>query len=104
MIVQALRSYEEAYRSRDSRRVGSLWPSLGKRELGRIDEFFRIAKSVELHLEPLQAPQIDNDTAVVRCRRAMSFHDGRGQQKPLEDTVTIRLRKSGDQWVFEAIQ
>ena len=104
MIGQALRSYEEAYRSRDGRRIGSLWPSLGKRELGRIDKFFRIAKSVELRLEPLQAPQIDNDTAVARCRRVMSFHDERGQQKPLEDTVTIRLRKSGDQWVFEAIQ
>jgi hypothetical protein len=104
MIIQAFRSYEEAYRNRDSRRIAAVWPSLGKKELGRIEDFFRIAKSVELRLESQDPPQIDNDTAVVRCRRTMRFNDERGQQKPLEDTVTIRLRKNGDQWVFEAIQ
>jgi hypothetical protein len=104
MIAQALRNYEEAYRNRDNRRVAAVWPSLGKRELGRIEDFFRMAKSVELRLEAPEPPQIDNDTAVIRCRRTMRFTDERGQQKPLEDTVTIRMRKSGDQWVFEAIQ
>lgn len=103
-ITQTLRSYEEAYRSRDSQRVSSLWPSLGKRDLGRIEEFFRLAKTVELRLDPLSPVKIENDKAIVQCRRTMRFADERTQPKPIQDIVTIGLQRSGPQWVIEFVR
>jgi hypothetical protein len=103
-IAETLQSYEEAYRNRDSQRVSSLWPSLGRRDLARIEEFFKIAKTVELRLDPIAPPKIESDKAVVQCRRTMRFADERTQQKPVEDIVTIGLQKSGANWVIDYVR
>jgi hypothetical protein len=104
LIAQTLKHYEEAYQSRESQRVAQIWPSLGKRDLSRIDDFFQMARQVDLRLDPVAPPQVEKDAAVVQCRRTMRFNDDRGQQKPLEDTVAIRLRKIGDRWVIESVR
>ena len=103
-IARTLQAYEEAYRSRDAQRVGAIWPSLPKRDLSRIDGFFRLAKTVELTLQAVAPAKIENDKAVVQCRRTMRFVDERAQHKPVEDTVTVRLKKAGDQWLFDSVQ
>jgi hypothetical protein len=104
VITEALKQYEQAYANRDSQSVGALWPSLGKRELARIDEFFRIAKKVDLRLEPAGPPQIAKEGAVVLCRRSLRFADDRDLQKTVDDTVTIRLRKADERWVIESVK
>jgi uncharacterized caspase-like protein len=104
MITEVLRDYEQAYADRDSRAMGALWPSLGSRELERIGDFFRMARQVELRLDAAGPPQIEKDTAVVQCRRSLRFSDDRGQQKPVEDTVIIRLRRAGERWVIESLE
>ena len=103
-IAEVLRRYEEAYAKRQTEGVAGAWPSLGKRDLARIDEFFGIAKQVQLRLQPVGHAQIDKDAAVVQCRRMLRFSDNRGEQRPVEDTVTITLRKSGDQWTIESVR
>ena len=103
-IVQTLRRYEEAYRNRDAHLVSSLWPSLGKRDLGRIEEFFEVAKVIDLRLEPVAAAAVDGEKAAVQCRRTMQFTDERGRQKPISDDIKITLRKAGAHWLIESVQ
>lgn len=103
-IDEVLRAYEEAYRNRDSQRVSLLWPALGKRDLGRVEDFFRLAKTVELRLDPVSAPQIDGEAAVIQCRRTLRFTDERGQGRPVEDMVTVRLRLADERWVIESVR
>jgi hypothetical protein len=104
LIAEALKHYEQAYANRDGQKVGALWPSLGKRELARIDEFFRIAKQVALRLDAAGPPQIAKDSAVLECRRSLRFSDERDQQKAVDDTVTIRFRKTDERWVIESVK
>jgi Caspase domain len=104
MIMDVLKGYERAYGNRDGHGIGALWPSLGKRELDRIDGFFRIARQVELRLDALAPAQVEQDTAAIQCRRRLMFSDDRGQQKPVEDTVTIRLRRTGERWVIDSVR
>jgi hypothetical protein len=103
-IEETIRMYQDAYRSRDSQRVNALWPSLGKRDLARIEDFFKIAKTVELRLDAVSSPKVEGEKAVVQCRRSMRFADDRGQQKPVEDVVTIVLQKSGARWVIDSVR
>ena len=70
----------------------------------RIEEFFRLAKTVELRLDPLSPVKIENDKAIVQCRRTMRFADERTQPKPIQDIVTIGLQRSGPQWVIEFVR
>jgi hypothetical protein len=102
-IARLLKSYQEAYAGRNVQSVGELWPSLGKRELSRIDDFFRIARQVELRLDPVGPVQVEKSSAAIQCRRTMRFNDDRGQQKLVEDTITMRFRKSGERWVIESV-
>jgi hypothetical protein len=99
-----LKSYEDAYRSRDTQQVALLWPALSKRDLDRVDGFFRIAREIDLRLEASNAAEIKEGSAVVRCRRVLKFFDDRGQQRPVEDSVSVALRKRGERWVIESIQ
>lgn len=103
-VADALRGYEEAYRSRNIKLVSHLWPSLAKRDLARVEDFFEIARTIDLGLRPISSPQIENDKATVQCRRTMEFTDQRGQQKRIEDAVTIALRKTGSNWIIETIR
>jgi hypothetical protein len=103
-ITEILREYEEAYRNRDSQRVSRIWPSLAKRDLARIEDFFRIAKAIELRLDAVSPARIESDKAIVQCRRTMRFSDERTQQRSVEDVVTIGLRQAGSQWVIESVR
>ena len=103
-IAEVLRRYEEAYEKPQTEGVGGVWPSLGKRDLVRVDEFFRMAKQVQLRLEPVGRAQIDEDAAVVQCRRTLRFSDNRGEQRSIQDVVTIALRKSGERWTIGSVR
>ena len=104
LIAEILKSYEDAYRNRDSQGVSRIWPSLGKRDLARIEDFFRIARTVELRLDPVSPAKIESDKAIVQCKRIMRFSDERTQQRSVEDVVTIGLHQTGSQWVIESVR
>lgn len=104
LVRKVLQSYQQAFTEEDVDRIRALWPGLGRRDLGRIEEFFRIARSVSLELRPSAEPKLQAQSAAVTCRRVLKFTDERGTQRPVEDSVTVRLLKQGGAWVIESIQ
>jgi hypothetical protein len=101
-IQAALDGFRQAYESRDVHRLKLVWPSLDNSRLRSFEEFFKIAKSVTIQLQPTGEPTLEGDRASVVCRRLIEFADSRNNTKRTDDVVTIRLRAAGNSWVFES--
>jgi len=56
-------------------------------------------------LQPVTEPKFSGDTAVVACIRSISVQmkDG-ARQKPIDQNVNVRLKKSGSAWVITALE
>jgi ketosteroid isomerase-like protein len=102
-IREVLERYGEAYRARDVQQVAALWPSLSQEQIRRLADSFRVAVSIQQDLLPLADPVVRGDQATVRCRRLIRYEDERGPQRPVDDQVTVVLRKQQGSWVIEAV-
>ncbi len=103
-ILKLLQRYAQAYEQRDSRAVSAIWPTLNRKDLKTIENAFKAARAVDMHLRPLRPPLIEGDRATVICARALQFTFGGQKEVPKEDTVTVSLRKQSNSWVIEAVQ
>jgi ketosteroid isomerase-like protein len=102
-IRDVLRRYGEAYRARDAAQVSALWPTLTADQVRRIADSFRIAVSIEQDLVPLAEPDVRGNEATVRCRRLIRYEDERGPQRPVDEQVTVTLRKQQGAWLIQAV-
>jgi hypothetical protein len=93
-LLDTLNRYQAAYESRDTDAIRTLWPSLGRDDLSKI----------EMTLQPQGSPKFSGDTATIACRRSITaqMKDGT-RQRPAEQDVTVRLKKSGAAWVISAL-
>ncbi len=104
MILATLQRYREAYQDKDIERLKSLRPGFSRNDLRNLEETFRFARQVKMDLEPAGDPQVDADLATVRCRQTIQLRDERGAMPAAKSDVLIKLRRSADGWVIEAIQ
>jgi len=102
-IVAVLGKYRDAYNQKNLSGVSAVWPSLKKGDLDRIKGFFEFARTVQMDLRPGQI-EVAGDSASVVCQRTVAFSDRNGPQKPQQDSVTVRLTKSGAGWVIQSVQ
>jgi uncharacterized caspase-like protein len=103
-LFEALRRYEQAYEARNAAQLAAVWPGLESRDVERIEEFFRISKSIELSLYPEGDAVFSPDKASLLCRRLFTFTDQRGNQKTNTDKVTVVFRAQGDAWVIDSLR
>ncbi|MGH9630089.1 MAG: caspase family protein, partial [Bryobacteraceae bacterium] len=103
-IEDILRRYEEAYNGKDLEKLRRVWPGLRKKEVGRIENFFELARSVSLKLDMEAAPEVNGESASVICRRMLQFTDEHGAQPAVEDRIRVEFRKSGEAWVIESVR
>ena len=103
-VTMALARFSKAYGLKDAEQLKGAFPALGRKEIGAIESFFKMARSISLELNPAGAPRINGDTASVVCKRTLRFSDESGPQKPNNDSVAIRLKQRGDSWVIESIE
>ncbi len=104
-VLSAIRQYSAAYESRDIAAVVAARPSLTPAERKRLEEAFRNFKSIKYHLTPVGDPLVDPTAATVKCRLSveMRSNDG-GSPRPVEQSVTVRLRRQADAWLIDTIQ
>ena len=104
-ILNVLAGYRTAYDNRDTGAIQNIWPTLGRDNMAKIETFFKAAKSVKMVLQPVSEPKFSGDTAVVACIRSISVQmkDG-ARQKPIDQNVNVRLKKSGSAWVITALE
>jgi hypothetical protein len=76
---------------------------LGRSELSSFQNFFKIARTIKLRIQPLGEPEITATGATIRARRTMAATDERGSLPQQDQTVRINLRRSGGGMVIESI-
>ncbi len=102
-VEDALNRYRTAFENKDSESLKAIWPSLGRNELSAFQNFFKIARSIKLQIQPLGEADITAAGATVRARRTMAAADERGPLPQQDQTVRINLRRSGNGMVIESI-
>ena len=102
-LEDALNRYRTAFENKDSESLKAVWPSLGRSELSSFQNFFKIARSIKLQIQPLGEADITATGATVRARRTMAAADERGPLPQQDQTVRINLRRSGNGMVIESI-
>ena len=102
-VEDALNRYRTAFENKDSEALKAIWPSLGRSELSAFQNFFKIARSIKLQIQPLGEADITASGATIRARRTMAAADERGPLPQQDQTVRINLRRSGNGMVIESI-
>ncbi len=102
-VDDALNRYRTAFENKDSESLKAVWPSLGRSELSAFQNFFKIARSIKLQIQPLGEADITATGATIRARRTMAATDERGSLPQQDQTVRINLRRSGNGMVIESI-
>ncbi len=104
-IAATLSGYRAAYDARDTVAIQSLWPSLSHDDIAKIGGFFKATRSAKMVLQPVGQPKFAGDTATVACIRSVTVQMKDGtRQRPIDQNVTVRLKKSGAGWVITALE
>jgi serine/threonine protein kinase len=104
-IKDALNRYQTAYENRDTDAIRSVWPTLGRDDVNKIDAFFKSTKAAKLVLQPSGPPKFTGDTATIPCKRSVTVQMKDGtRQKPVEQNVIVHLKKSGPSWIITALE
>jgi len=102
-VDDALNRYRAAFEGKDSEALKNIWPSLGRSELSSFQNFFKIARTVKLQIQPLGEADLTATGATIRARRTMAATDERGPLPQQDQTVRINLRRAGNGMVIESI-
>ena len=102
-VEDALNRYRTAFENKDSESLKNVWPSLGRSELSAFQNFFKLARTIKLQIQPLGEADITATGATLRARRTMAATDERGPLPQQDQTVRINLRRAGNGMVIESI-
>jgi len=104
-VLSAIERYAKAYESRDVDGLHAIRPGLSPSERKRLEQAFREFKSIRYSLLPQGEPAIDPTGATVKCRMKVEMRgaDG-GAPRPVDQAVTVRLKRQGDAWIVDSIQ
>lgn len=102
-VDDALNRYRAAFESKDAEALKSIWPTLGRSELSSFQNFFKIARTIRLQLQPQGEAEITPTGATIRARRTMAATDERGTLPTQDQTVRIHLRRTGNGMVIDSI-
>jgi hypothetical protein len=103
-IADAVNRYRQAFESRDLNALKTVWPTLMKAEQNSFQNFFKIARSINLQLTPMGEAEITPAGAVAYYRRVLNASDDRRALPAQDQTVKIPFRKSGDQMLIDSIE
>ena len=104
-VLSAIEKYGKAYEARDIEALQAVRPGLISAERKRLEQAFRDFKSIRYQLVPSGEPAIEATAATVKCRLKveMKLNDG-ASPRPVDQPVTVKLRRQADAWVIDTIQ
>ncbi|MBL8238603.1 MAG: caspase family protein [Bryobacterales bacterium] len=104
-ILAAIERYAKAYESRDADALQAARPGLTPTERKRLEEAFRNFRSIKYSLTPAGDPAIETNGASVKCRLKVEMRSNDGASpRPVDQPVTVKLRRQGDIWTIDSIQ
>lgn len=104
-ILDVIARYAKAYETKDVDAMQAARPGFSAAEKKRLEQAFREFKSIRYSLTPAGDPIVEPTGATVKCRLKveMRSNDG-GSPRPVDQSVTVKLRRQADAWVIDTIQ
>ena len=103
--ISAIERYSKAYESRDVDTLFAIRPSLNAGERKRFEQTFREFKSIRYNLTPAGEPAMEPTAATVKCRLKVEMRSNDGASpRPVDQPITVKLRRLADAWIIETIQ
>jgi hypothetical protein len=104
-VLEVIARYAKAYESKDVEAMQAARPGFAAADKKRLEQAFREFKSIRYSLTPTGDPAIEPTAATVKCRLKveMRSNDG-GSPRPVDQAVTVKLRRQADAWVIDTIQ
>jgi hypothetical protein len=102
-VDKVLRGLTSAYESRNIDQIRTIWPGISKDALKEVQHTFKDGSPIKMTLEPTSPAQIEGGTAIAICRQTIDTVQS-GRPNVVTSLVSIKLRRSGQDWVIESIQ
>lgn len=104
-VLEVIARYAKAYENKDVEAMQAARPGFAAADKKRLEQAFREFKSIRYSLTPTGDPAIEPTVATVKCRLKveMRSNDG-GSPRPVDQAVTVKLRRQADAWVIDTIQ
>ena len=104
-VLSAIERNSKAYESRDVDTLFAIRPSLNAAERKRLEQTFREFKSIRYNLTPAGEPAMEPTAATVKCRLKVEMRSNDGASpRPVDQPITVKLRRLADAWIIETIQ
>lgn len=103
-VLAAITRYGKAFSEKNLEALKAARPSLTSEELRRMEQSFRMAKSVQMTLTPKQAPVMTGAAATVPCEMQVEMRMDRNSPPPVKQQVVVTLVRTASDWVIDTIR
>jgi hypothetical protein len=103
-VLAVIARYGKAFSEKNLEGLKATRPSLTAEELRKMEQSFRMAKSLQMTLTPKQAPVVTGAAVSVPCEMQVEMRMDRSSPPPVKQQVVITLVRTGSDWVIETIR
>jgi hypothetical protein len=103
-VLAVIARYGKAFSEKNLEALKAARPSLTAEELRKMEQSFRMAKSVQMTLTPKQAPVMTGAAASVPCEMQVEMRMDRSSPPPVKQQVVITLIRTASDWTIDAIR
>ena len=103
-VLAVIARYGKAFSEKNLEALKAVRPSLTAEELRKMEQSFRIAKSVQMTLTPKQVPVMTGAAASVPCEMQVEMRMDRSSPPPVKQQVVITLIRTASDWIIDAIR
>jgi len=90
-VIKVVERYVKAYNDTSIEELKQIWPSMDKRQVSSMHDFFRTARNVRSSYTLLEEPKINGSDATVKIMQVTTFVL-EGQQQNQSGTRTLKLK------------
>ena len=102
-IMEALSSYDRSIETSDLTGMRKVWPSIPPDTVKSWVETFNLATDIKVSLNVTSGPKIKGSVATVKASQVISFV-ANGNPRKLTPNITVKLKKSDQNWYIESIK
>ena len=90
-VIKLVERYVKAYNDTSIEELKQIWPSMDKREVSNMHDFFRTARNIKSSYTLLEEPKVNDADATVKIVLVTTFVL-EGQQQRRSGTLTLKLK------------
>ena len=102
-IMETLFSYDRSIETSDLTGMRKVWPSIPPDTIKSWVETFNLAKDIKVSVNVTSGPMIKGSVATLKASQVISFV-ANGSPRKMTPNITVKLRKSGQNWYIESIK